>query len=438
MSGPPIAPGGGPAGGLVAGAAFWLANYLFQGGYNAERDPDWRLTDALGMTRARDRHAPPGAPNVPLARPPALNPGIGGAQVARHYVHPVLQHRADNDRAPAPILHLHAPPARPPPPPPPPPPANGGMDLDEAGDWVEFAVNQYGGGGGAPPPPPPGPGALILDDDPIPQNQNIGVLQVVPADSFDIPREFSSMPFTQRKKKRSSIRSTSVPRQIARSDAEIKTIERYRVWNWSIMGLNSADVTTSVIAGNTVTGQTAGWSCNFSSTYCTDIATFAALYDEYRIPKMEMTFMPSYISDGNPPPGAAPGLLCCPSLPVYVFRDYDDDNVTSAPYNTVSGAVAEALRNGPLMFGSGDGRIHKYSVVPRVITGLTTSAGATVAAGLQSAPWVRTATTTAQHYAIKAVADCTANSAAHAAPLAARLAHFVVLQKVIYQFRRKH
>lgn len=284
------------------------------------------------------------------------------------------------------------------------------------------------GGGGGWPAPGTGAGILLIGDAirrfRLSRDEQLDYLELANSGNLltTMARRFS------RKKRSGRWKLSRAVPSLRAQGHEVKTLTRTSVSRWDITG----DPASTRMCFYT------------SSADCTDFSTYQSLYDEYRIAKMELTFMPGYTSGAAPAISMVAGVdpetstQVAQAIPIYVARDYDDSNVTTGTWASVSAAVTEINRYLPCWrWHSLDGKTHKVACVPHVNTSVISTGSTSVAGGNVAAPWLRTTVANIEAYGIKAIAD-TVNVAVPTMTSGAPLAFYTVIKSITFQFRVKH
>lgn len=147
----------------------------------------------------------------------------------------------------------------------------------------------------------------------------------------------------------------------------------------------------SVING-TAPGTTQFFASTFSIAGVPNSVAYTSLFDQYRINKIEVKFIQSYV---NAP--SAPGAVSQPVL--YVVTDLDDATVP-----TTSGQILERQNHRILNF-SGAQSVHKHSLVPGVSSYDLSTAAGSLASSVKTRPWLNCQFNNIAHNGIKYIIE---------------------------------
>lgn len=121
-------------------------------------------------------------------------------------------------------------------------------------------------------------------------------------------------------------------------------------------------------------------------------ATFAALYDQYRITSITLKFTPAMTQSTGP--------LVFPNLMMYTVLDYNDANALST---TAQATQHNTCRMHPWLKG------FSRTFKPHVVMNVTDSAAQAYVL-TKPAPWISTANTNIQHLGVKMITDVNSGS----------------------------
>jgi hypothetical protein len=203
---------------------------------------------------------------------------------------------------------------------------------------------------------------------------------------------------SRRKSKRSSRKSLTILNRSGNSLAQqqsqlfVQMVNMVKAnINVSASGLtynNASSSSTFCSGSNTVTTDPC-FATYFTLSDLPQEGTFAALYDQYRIREIEVTFSPSVSTNQAP---SALVALTVPEFCMYYAIDFDDAAVVSplsALFEYEGCKRHDFLHGGPLV----------VRFKPRIAVGAYN--GTFVGFANQSDQWIDCATPTVQHYGIK-------------------------------------
>lgn len=120
-----------------------------------------------------------------------------------------------------------------------------------------------------------------------------------------------------------------------------------------------------------------------------EAATFASLFDFYRITRVDLTFMPQYQANVVNSGGASP------FSPMTFFTTIDNNDIT-APASAIV-----MMENPTTKFHVPAGKPWKRTVYPRIQGALYNGATSSATLETDGPRWISTTNTTAQHYGLK-------------------------------------